>query len=307
MKIMLRASHSGNRYSQYGEENIIRAALPVLDNFMPGGVLVEFGASTGSLNSNLFAFGEEGRSLVLIESDPQLFPSLVESVDKLPNVFPVLAKVGYAEQTQQTPSRTLGNILDDQNIDTSKVSIVSIDIDSDDAAVFENLGVDPLLVLVEYNNTFPGDARIRNPENKAWGNSSLEIFEVARGRNMFLVAATNTNLVFADNSLISFFEELGLSEAMEPLHHSRLGLAYDGTLVRFTTDGTNTTREFYQGWGPSFLRQPLPKFMRSYPMKYRMLSWTYLAIIGFLSNPLSFLQFLLGAVRYLRSKVYRGN
>lgn len=302
MKIRLSASQEGNRYSQWGEENIIRKALAVLEAFRQGGTLVEFGGSKGSDNSNLLAFGEEGLPLVMIESDPKLFNALCSEVGKLPNVVPILATVGYEDQAKLTGQRTLKSILDSQNIDSSKVSIVSIDIDSDDAAVYENLGFDPLMVLVEYNNTFPADARIRNPRGKAWGNSCLELYEVAKKRGMFLVAATNTNLVFADQSLQDYFQELDLLEALAPLRHSRLALAYDGTLVRFTTNGTNTTREFFQGWGFSLVSQPLPRFMRGHPVRYRFLRWCYSGLIGFVSHPVSFLKFLREAVSYLRSR-----
>lgn len=304
MKIRLSASQEGNKYSQWGEENIIRKALVVLEALRPerGGVLVEFGGSKGRDNSNLLAFGEEGGTLVMIESDPKLFEALSSEVGHLPNVLPILATVGYEDQAKITGQRTLKNILDSQNIDSSNVSIVSIDIDSDDAAVFENLGVDPLMVLVEYNNSFPADARIRNPRGKAWGNSSLELYEVAKKRGMFLVAATNTNLIFADRSLQDYFDELDLLEALAPLGHSRLALAYDGTLVRFTTDGTNITREFFQGWGFGLVSQPLPRFMRGYPVKYPLLRWGYSTLIGFVSHPVSFLKFLREAVSYLRSR-----
>lgn len=119
---------------------------------------------------------------------------------------------------------------------------------------------------------------------------------------MFLVAATNTNLIFADQTLQDYFEELDLLEALNPFGHSRLALAYDCTLVRFTTDGTNATKEFFQGWGFSLVSQPLPKFMRGYPAKYRFLRLGYSTLVGFISHPVSFLKFLREALSYLQSK-----
>jgi hypothetical protein len=293
---------SENRYSQWGEENIVRTALSSIDSLRPGGVLVEFGGSKGRDNSNLFAFGEDGRPLVLIEQDPKLFQVMREAGEKFPNITSILASVGF-EQSGTTDQKTLSKILESQNIDPAKVAIVSIDIDSDDAAVFENLGgVDPLLVLVEYNNSFPSDVRVRNPKGKAWGNSSLELCEVAKARGMFLAAATNTNLVFLGNDLASTFEQLDLQKGLEPFEHSRLGLAYDGTLVRFTTGGINTTRENYQGWGNTLVRQPIPLFMRGYPARFKLLRWIYFLLIGFVSNPIGFARYSGELLKYLRNR-----
>jgi hypothetical protein len=295
--LQLEVKQEGNRYSQWGEESVVRAALVAIDELKPGGVLVEFGGSTGSENSNLFAFGEEGRSLVLIESNPKLFESLRQAVSQLPNIRPILGTVGYDGQNFANGNPTLKQILDSNNVDPKEVTIVSIDIDSDDAAVFENLGLDPLLVIVEYNNSFPSDTRIRNPRGRSWGNSSLEVWEVAKLRDMFLVAATNTNLIFAKNDLRNIFEELELMEALRPLQQNRLGIAYDGTLVRFTTGGMNTTVENFQGFGSTLIRQPIPRFMRGYPVRHGAFRWIYLVFIGFISNPVGFIRYSLGTIR----------
>ena len=301
-KVNLKASLENNRYSQWGEESVVRAALGSVDEFRPGGILVEFGGSTGSENSNLFAFGEEGRPLVLIESNPKLFEFLLQSVSQFPNIQPIRASVGYEEQNQTGENSTLRHILESKDIDPNKVSVVSIDIDSDDAAVFENLGLDPLLALVEYNNSFPADARIRNPKGKSWGNSSLEVWEVAQSRGMFLVAATQTNLIFAKNILRSAFEELDLIEALRPFEHQRLGIAYDGTLVRFTTGGQNTTQENFQGFGSTLLRQPIPLFMRGYPVRHHLLRRIYLILVGFTANPIGFMKYSIKAMISFRPK-----
>jgi hypothetical protein len=178
--IRLEASMVGNKYSQWGEESMIAQAIPALDLVKPGGGFVEFGGSMGKDNSNLFVFGEAGRSLIMIESDASLFLALETSTKTLPSTSAIHATVGYGDVTQGQSGRTLGQILSQNRVDPNNISVVSIDIDSDDAAVFENLGLDPLLVIVEYNNSFPSDVRIRNPRGKQWGNSSLELLEVAK-------------------------------------------------------------------------------------------------------------------------------
>jgi hypothetical protein len=119
---------------------------------------------------------------------------------------------------------------------------------------------------------------------------------------MFLAAATNTNLVFLKNNLRDTFEELDLLKGLAPFDHSRLGLAYDGTLVRFTTGGKNITRENYQGWGDTLVRQPIPAFMRGYPARFKLLRWLYLLIVGFISNPFGFTRYSRDLLAYLRIK-----
>jgi hypothetical protein len=69
-----------NKYSHSCEEELIGEALKFVDAAFPNGMLVEFGGSTGKDNSNLFVFGEQGRELVLIESNPTRLKKLAQEI-----------------------------------------------------------------------------------------------------------------------------------------------------------------------------------------------------------------------------------
>jgi hypothetical protein len=116
---------------------------------------------------------------------------------------------------------------------------------------------------------------------------------------MFLVGVTSTNLLFAKNVFKKDFEEVALEEAMLALDPSRFGLAYDGTLVRFSTSGQNTSQDYYQAWGSTFISQPIPKFLRGYPPKLPILRLAYFSILAFASNPIGFFKFLRIALTYV--------
>jgi hypothetical protein len=125
------------------------------------------------------------------------------------------------------------------------VAGVSIDIDSDDAAVFESIGFNPFFfVIVEFNPYLPADARFRNPKGQNMGNSIGEIMFVAQSKQMFPVGITPTNLVFVSEIFRGTFQEIQILNEIGKLNLPRFGWGYDGTLLRFSTSGIDTTQEF---------------------------------------------------------------
>jgi hypothetical protein len=59
--------------------------------------------------------------------------------------------------------------------------------------------------------------------------------------------------------------EVNLADSIGAIPLTRFAWGYDGTLVRFSTDGEDTTRGIYHnGWNDSFLRQPLPPALRRF-------------------------------------------
>jgi hypothetical protein len=270
-KIKVQSSLTGNKYSQWGEENALRQIFSVLERKTENLVHVEFGASHGTDNSNLFVFAEEGKRVVFIESDPKKHAVLEKRIDGLPTAQAVCAHVIGGEATPSNPrmqSRfvgTLPTILSRASVDLSRVGVVSIDIDGDDSAVFENLGINPLVVICEFNPTLPIDSIFRNPLGANFGNSPLELVRVATLRGMFPVAITHTNLIFVSNDLHLDFEEVDLVGHMSSKDFPRFGLGYDGTLLKFLSNGTDVTAEYYSNiWSHSFILQPLPRFLRGY-------------------------------------------
>jgi hypothetical protein len=159
----------------------------------------------------------------------------------------------------------LETILVESDVDTSLVAGVSIDIDSDDAAVFESIGFNPFFVIVEFNPYLPADASFRNPKGQNMGNSIGELLSVAQSKKMFPVGITPTNLIFLSEKFRGIFQEIQILNEIKKLNLPRFGWGYDGTLLRFSTSGIDTTQEFYHnGWSGQLLFQPAPKFLRGY-------------------------------------------
>lgn len=270
-------------YSQNGEHEIIEDLLSKATSTSGNTVLVEFGASRGRDNSNLFAFGESGKTLVLIEADPDRYKDLDAAIRAYPNIVGIHAKVTFSpgKKGGKVQEGTLDEILTAQGIDPNSVVAVSIDIDSDDAAVFEKLGFVPEIAVCEFNPTFPSDAAFRNPPGQNIGNSPLEVQRVAIKLGMYLVAATETNLIFMKNTYMSQVPKVDLLQSIEALKLTRFALGYDGTLVRFSTEGENSTSGIYHnGWNDSFVRQPLPPRLREFSNARRWIRILYFVATG---------------------------
>lgn len=283
-----------NKYSQNGEELIVANLLPLIDERVPNGIFIEFGGSKGTDNSNLFVFGEKGRQLILIEANARRFNLLSKIIGNQESIYGIQAKVGHKNGTNGERDTTLANILRENKVLSTQVSAVSIDIDGDDAAVFENLGLIPELAIVEFNPTLPVDSFFRNPPGEAIGNSPGELIRVARNLGMFVVGVTPTNLIFMKDYYRDKVKEADVTYEIQRHSLPRFGLGYDGTLIRFLSSGTNATSEVYHnGWNDSFVRQPLPRFMRTYTKKGKFVRISYFVITGLILQPLVTLKFIL--------------
>jgi hypothetical protein len=280
-----------NKYSQNGEELLVLELLHLTDQEKPGGVLVEFGGSKGKDNSNLFAAGEQGRNLILIERDSKRFSVLSATIREYPSIRGIQAAVGYSHPPTRGGGEILGTILKNNGVDPHDCSVVSIDIDSDDAAVFENLGISPELVIVEFNPSFPADSCFRNPEGTAMGNSAGELMRVGRSLGMYLVGVFPTNLVFMKESYRDRVPELDLWTELERHDLPRFGLGYDGTVVRYHTSGRTSIAEIYHnGWNDTFIRQPTPPRLRRYSQSERWARLLHFVATGLIIQPISTLK-----------------
>lgn len=292
-----------NKYSQSCEEELIGEALKFVDAAFPNGMLVEFGGSTGKDNSNLFVFGEQGRELVLIESNPTRFKKLAQEITPHSTIKGILAEVGFASsaigstEIAAKQAGLLSEILRSHDVACELVSVVSIDIDGDDAAVFENLGFLPEMAIVEFNPTLGVDSIYRNPPGHNVGNSPGELIRVAANLGMYAFGATGTNLLFLRKSYLDKIPQIDVQEALRKYDLPRFGLGYDGTLVRFFSNGENTTQEVYHnGWNDSFVRQPLPKFLRKFSKSGRRSRVGYFLWTGLFAAPIGTVKFLLQAL-----------
>ena len=98
---------------------------------------------------------------------------------------------------------------------------------------------------------------------------------------MYLVGATRTNLIFMKNIYSDQVTKVDLSQTIQALQLTRFAWGYDGTLVRFLTNGLETTRGIYHnGWNDSFLRQPLPPLLREYSKARWLMRIVYFIATG---------------------------
>lgn len=291
--IKLVPSKEDNRYSQGGEESIIKTAIQEIIRRKGGiGWLVEFGGSRGTDNSNLFRFGEEGFNLIMIEADKSRFIELESKVSELNSVKAICARVGFSANDN------LGALLLEHNIQSSTVSVVSIDIDSDDAAVFESLGCRPDLAIVEFNPTFSADARYRNPPGSQIGNSIGELLHVAENRSMFPVALTGTNLIFMLEDYRDVFQEINIIEELKKFELIRFAWGYDGSIVRYATNGRDLSSEImHNGWNNTLMIQPLPKILRKFGSPKLNFRLAYFFAVNFISSPFRITKLILDSAR----------
>lgn len=303
---LIKRDINDNLYSQWGEEAAIRELLKIVD-LGPGFVrdkeltkiLVEFGGSCGSDHSNFFRFMESGIKLIMIEGDRDRFRRLELTANGHPSLIAI-------NEWVDDNKNSVSEILRRHGVSDYHITGVSIDIDGDDARIFENLGVEPSFVIIEHNPTLPIDGRYRNPKGKHVGNSLGELVAVANQRDMYPVCLTETNIIFLKNSYRTDVREIDIVHELSSLNLMRFGMGFDGTLVRFTTSGQDATAEFYHnGWANSFIVQPLPQVLRL-PTSSRFLlnlRLLYSITITFLLRPFSFTRFLL---RFLKIKHEQG-
>ena len=248
---------------------------------IPRGFFVEFGAWDGQRLSNTRQLREQGWSGVLIEADPQKFAELQRNVPQ-PNI-----KLLHRTVAPTGPD-TLDAILTEANAPI-RLDLLSIDIDSDDLAVWISLSrFRALCVLIEFNITIPFDVDYVNPRGRSWGNAPLTIWKFASARGYALVAIEGMNLVFLEreSATRAGLEELRIDTTPKLDHRlPRYFWGYDGTLLATNTPNhTNSAEIFLTPWMHYPAAQPLPRPWRRWKLgegrrtSRTILLWTWLAI-----------------------------
>ncbi|HYZ63778.1 MAG TPA: hypothetical protein VE650_15115 [Acetobacteraceae bacterium] len=249
-------AHRRNEHSQNGEDGILEKILAELG--IQRGFFVEFGAWDGKHWSNTYRLvGQQWRGC-LIEGDPAKFAELGRNVpgDEVIKVQAWIAPTG---------PMSLDEILRRHGVE--HVDLLSIDIDSDDLAIWESLSAyTPTIVIIEFNTTIPFDTRYRNPPGTVHGNSALSILEVAHSRDYALVAGTDTNLIFIrrDALAATAIPERTLQDVRDNTFQLRYFFAFDGRMLH-TYDFINksgVTELFPVPWAFTVAPQPVPRMLR---------------------------------------------
>jgi len=249
-----------NFHSQDGEDGVIEKLLAEAQ--LKDGFFVEFGAWDGMHLSNTCHLAKSGWGGVFIEADEQRFRQLRQNHSS-PSLDLINAFV--------TPSgpQSLSNILRTQTQYAGRdPAVLSIDIDSDDLAIWKSAAdLRPFVVIIEYNPTIPPDVIFQNPAGAQMGNSALAIFDHATRIRYDLVAQTGTNMIFVDAlrrpssiSPLNFLDE-------QTKHGTRLFFGYDGTLLHASVspNGERVVRAdelLVTPWVHGVFPQPIPRFAR---------------------------------------------
>lgn len=189
-----------NYFSQNGEDGIIEKIIEQLD--LNQKIFVcEFGAGNGISLSNTFNLVTKHNAVsLMIENNRKLYEELLKTSDQNKNIIPVNRSV------EATGNNSLNNILKENNFPRD-FDLLSIDIDSNDLEVWENLdNYEPKIVIIEINSYIaPHILHRHNPESGLRGNSFKSTLEVSQKKGYCLIAHTG-NLIFLRNDLIKKIE-----------------------------------------------------------------------------------------------------
>ena len=283
-----------NKYSQNGEDGILEALTDSIG--LANGYFVEFGAWDGKKHSNSCYLYEKGWKGCFIEGDPVRFRDLITN-------FPDNNLLKINAFIEERGKNSLDNIL--KSHDVSHVDVLSIDIDSDDLAVWESVTqYCPKILIIEYNPTIPFDTRYVNTKGKTHGNSALSILEASEKKGYGLIEGTATNLIFVKKNIMTDkgLCPKNLQEIKDQLNPSRFFFGYDGMLLQEKSRlSDNGIDEFYRvPWSRYLGLQPMPKALRGYTDRKGFIYFARLFtsfVFAFFRSPPQFWKFIRYVVR----------
>lgn len=212
-----------NVYSQNGEDGIIGEIVRRLS--IEEGYFIEFGAWDGKHLSNTYNLYENrGWTGCYIEGDRRRFADLETNIpdERIKKINAYVTNSG---------STCLDALLD-QAGSPERPDLLSIDIDSDDYAIWESVRrYKAKIVIVEYNFSIPNACHYVQPYGANKGNSARALVDLGDSKGYQLVAVTITNLIFVDNEL---HEKLNMKRAaLEDLREDAgyIFHGYDGELI----------------------------------------------------------------------------
>jgi len=163
-------SYRANIYSQNGEDGIIAESIKRIG--MTNKVAVEFGGHDGKFCSNTRALADIDWQVYMYDVNP---------------VPPVIKKEITPENVNELPP----------------CSVLSIDIDGNDYAVWAAYEGDPDIVVIEINSSFPPDQESFHVEH---GASFATMNRLAEDKGYFLIAHTG-NCIYVRNKYRELFPD----------------------------------------------------------------------------------------------------
>ena len=151
----------GNVYSQVGQDGIIHEILKRIGSHLPQRrTFVEFGAWDGIYLSNCRWLVEQGWHGVFIEGDVKKYERLESNYREL------RGKITCVNAYVGAPNRGIGtenvaSIIRKTGVDLKDVCLVVIDVDGLDLEIFQDLGLQPAVILMEGGHSF--SPRVEKP------------------------------------------------------------------------------------------------------------------------------------------------
>jgi hypothetical protein len=283
-------------HSQNGEDGILAEVFRRIG--ITNGTFCEFGAWDGKHLSNCYALYELGWSGFYIEGNSDRFEDLRANVSD-ERVEPILAYV--RTDGDSTLEAILARTRRFQAGQTS-LDLLSIDIDSDDLAVWRSVKtLRPKVVIIEFNPTIPLDVIYENsPKGANRGNSARAIYELALIKNYDFVSVVGANMIFVDRHVDHNIPTLNILDTSIEWG-ARYFFGYDGTML-IASPGTQSVREtevIGVPWAGGAFVQPVPRMFRTYDLPApKRLFWIYVSYVrAMLTSPISTLKAVIGRMQ----------
>jgi hypothetical protein len=229
---------------------------------LDGGTFCEFGAWDGQRYSNTFALLKRGWSGIYIEGDKKKYEALRKNTSGMQaKTICCWVAITGPDTLDQIIARATGD-------KKPTIHVLSIDIDSDDLAVWKSIkSFRPWIVVIEYNPTIPTDIAYVNPAGQNKGNSCRAISDFARSIDYDLVALTDTNMILVDRARRpESIDAIDICDLTLNVGH-RYFFGYDGTLIVAQCGSTGEPRisEIMRvPWKRAWFVQPVPRMFRRF-------------------------------------------
>lgn len=184
-----------NITSQWGEDGVIARLLELFPQ-VPKSCL-EVGAGDGvSLSNTHTLWSRDGWRALLIEAGETRFEGLLQNTRDQTQVRAVKRLI------QPRGPDSLDAIAAEQGFD--EIGVMSIDIDSNDLDIFEQLqALRPAIIVIEYNHDLPWPIDYRDPPGVIFFRHSLAAVDrAARGKGYRIVACVGPNAILLNEALI---------------------------------------------------------------------------------------------------------
>lgn len=193
--------YASNFRSQNGEDGIIQKIFDLIGE-PRNKYFVEFGAWDGEYLSNTYnLLKNQSWGGCYIEGDEKKFKDLQHKYADNKSIDCVHAFVESGNN-----KNCLTQIL--KRVNTPKdFALLSIDIDGNDYEVWRDLNdFEPLVVIIEYNQTIPPSVEFIDNGGKSFmGSSCLALFNLAKEKGYELICCTSTNCFFVKKELYHLF------------------------------------------------------------------------------------------------------